>query len=632
MSMPTTKSAGHVDIQARGFTLVELLIAMAVTLIMMAALAKSFGFIGEQVRDGRAIVQLSAELRDITTRLHDDLERCTASLTPATRDYEPTGYFMYSEGPMTDATSSIFSSTQVIEGQAALPHSRYGDIDDYLAFTAVAKPGNWFTGKVPTYIFTGISTDTALQVIRSKYAEIVYFTNPDRDSTGAVIDADGNGLPDRLNLYRRVLLIRPDLNLNGSNALNVLTLAAGTGNVPGPGTWQTALAPVHQLCDLSIRRGLNANGTYGTSIVANSLEDLSKPHNRFAHVRVTAGALAGGASTTTSMPVLALEPPVQILTNASSSSTPPLRPTSTSTAAGVGASVELDSRWGGYLRREFVLSGARQGEDVVANNCRGLDIQIYDPGAEFRVMQSSTNLVVGPSDSGYREALREVGTTASPTFSITGGFVDLCYPVLAGGPMRGWEEMLVAQIANTANIGNDAFDDSTNTVEVDISRFNTPFSGINERLSGTTSYPATANPLVYSDSLMKSGRVYMRSGTASRILLFQPTFDTYTNSYERDGFPQDNRSTAGTSSYMNYGTVWDVRTATSTQDLAADGIDNNSGSLAVGIGADDFTEQETSAPFTQTPEAIRVSVRLESLANRQLRQQSVTYSGSSSID
>ena len=98
------------------------------------------------------ITQLTSELRDVTTRLHSDLKQCTVRIS-ATGDLasDQNGYFLYYEGPLTDATSSLFR-IDTSSGQPVFPDSRYGDCDDYLAFTAVAKPGQWFKGKVPRYL------------------------------------------------------------------------------------------------------------------------------------------------------------------------------------------------------------------------------------------------------------------------------------------------------------------------------------------------------------------------------------------------------------------------------------------------------------------------------------------------
>ncbi|WP_390852322.1 type II secretion system protein J [Aporhodopirellula rubra] len=569
------------------FTLVELLIAMAVTLIMMAALARAFAFVGERVRDGRGSVTLSAELRDVTSRLRNELEQCTVTLEPATLDYEPPGYFMYYEGPMTNASSSILGSQDTIDGFTVAVDSRYGDLDDYLAFTAVAKPGQWFQGQVPERVLTGSGTSTTPVMIRSKHAEIIYFLNAEIDSAGAILDANGNGLPDAVSLYRRVLLIRPDLNLTG-----------GAVNLPAAGTaWQTGMAAAHQQCDLSVRRGLNNNGTYNNTIIANSLEDLSKPHNRFAHVRVPVGTLVGSGSNITSMPILSLDQPVELLLNADATSSLPVRPDSTSTdptslTSPVTDAVVLERRWSGFLRQEFVLAGDRTSEDVVVTNCRGFDIQILDPTATS--ILTSTPMLVSPNDVAYREAIHDASDSAN------GGFVDLAYPLLAGGSLRGWGEMKVTN--NISNAGDAALSNAT-----EFGFVKSAFAGTNVSPGAPTTFPLTAQINNYASSLLRSGKLVINS---SNIVLFQPTFDTYTSHYERDGFFQDNRSGAGT--------TWRTSTPVAGEDLAADGLDNDGAN-----GADDEDERETLPPFTIRPEAIKISIRLENPTTRQVMQSSV---------
>ncbi|EMI54963.1 prepilin-type N-terminal cleavage/methylation domain-containing protein [Rhodopirellula sallentina] len=603
-----------------GFTLVEMLIAMAITLLMMAAVARAFAFVGASVRDSRGNLTLSSDLRDITTRLDDELRRCTVSLEPASGSGpDPAGYFLYAEGPCTDATSTLFGRNNSAisgDGSAVAEDSRYGDIDDYLAFTAVAPPGSWFTGKVPAYVLDSGVTDATPVVIRSKYAEIVYFTNPERDGTGNIVDADGNNLPDRLLLYRRVLLIRPDLNLRADGSI--------LGMTPGS-DWLTGMSNIHQLCDLSVRRSSNSDGTPNLSasarVIANSLSDLSKPHNRFAHVRVPWTTLAGGGGASTSMPILALEAPINLIasvTDGTETSTPPsYRPPYSDATT---ENVVTPANWSGYLRREFVLSGTRKGEDVIANNGRAFDVQIFDPNAAFYL--SDANLVIGPNDAGYREVL--FGSTGPdvPTLVPGGGFVDLAYPVLAGGSMRGWQARRIATLTSASTSpGNAAISEDlhTSSDNLNIQRLQSTFSGIE---FGGTTFPTVASQQTYASSLLKSGRLVISD--ANEIVLFQPAFDTYTSSYERDGIYQARRYSGG----IFRGTRWQViSTANSAfADWGADGIDSRpAGTFFPLLGNDDIAERETSAPFTTKPEAIRISVRLENTGTRQLRQASVVY-------
>ncbi len=553
----------------RGFTLVEMLVAMAVTLLLMAALGKGFAYIGESIRDSRVQVELTNDLRDVTNRLQEDLTRCTVPMQPSREGSEPDGYFMYYEGPVTDATSSLFLSVNDPKNPA--PESRYGDFDDYLAFTAVATGDNWFTGMVPRFILdqktaelagTAYNPNTLTMndpvMIRSKYAEIVYFASPEYQAGLQYVDVDANGLPDRLRIHRRVLLIRPDLNITtGAQPPRLPRLNAGSD-------WLLGMAQLHQDCDLSLRR-VSTNGIPDPAgaVAANSLADLAKPHNRFAHVRVP-GATVGLGNEYTSMPILALSPPATVLT--SSTIAPPAMTTSSQP-------VVTPDRWSGFLRPEFVLAGVRIGEDVLVPSAVGFDIKIFDPLAP--VITTSTGVVVSSSDPAFRQALREV--TSGTASVIQGDFVDLMYPVLAGGSLRGWQprspDRLTAQDAGFSSPAVAA-------------TLVTPFSG----LVGI-GIPATA----YQPSLYRSGKVLV----AGSIQIFQPTWDTFTQHYERDGLQQG----LGRWRVADFG----------SPDANATGLDNSA------------SGSETSPPFLASPEAIKVSVRLEHRLNRQVRQLSIIH-------
>lgn len=643
------------------FTLIEMLVAMAVTLIMMAALARSFGFVGNQVRDGRADMQLSNQLRDVSTRLSDELDASTVTLRPADGDFEPNGYFMYYEGPVSDATSSIFRA-QGAGDNLTINGGKYGDFDDYLAFTAVASAGNWFVGKVPRYILDMKTAELAGAsytlpsdgsgfdpvVIRSKYAEIVYFASPEYapaslPATPTYIDVDGdvdlgsgsaieNGLPDRMRIHRRVLLIRPDLNLsNGALPVQSLggvpfmqadawpsaTTATVRTNARRADGWLYGMAGVHQQCDLSIRRIYNSAGAPIIRVAANSLADLSQPQNRFAHVRVPNSVLVGSGSANfpTSMPVLALGNAATILSTLTTATpTARIAPPATPSAGPVVTPAALS----GFIRPEFVLGNdlthldnptdrwgtERIGEDLLVNNALAFDIQVYDPSATFidtsTFNPGATDVVVGPSDAGYRGALKETLNQIEPPetfsdFSQQGGFVDLCYPVLAGGSLRGWQ----ARRLDRRQGVNDAAYGTTGNVLV------SPFSGI-------AGYNAALTvPEIYQPSLFKSGKLVT---TGATIRLFQPTYDTFTNSFERDGFHQTELGSG------SFGKVWNSLAGSAVTDEGSNGLDED------GLfGADDFAEQESSAPFINKADAIRVTIRIENPKTRQIRQSSVVF-------
>ncbi|MCP4891517.1 MAG: prepilin-type N-terminal cleavage/methylation domain-containing protein [Planctomycetaceae bacterium] len=702
---PSTNMRDHAP--RPGFTLVEMLVAMTVTLLMMAALARAFAYVGTQIQESRADTQLANSLRDITTKLQDDLGQCTVELKPNTGlEEDPNGYFLYYEGPVTDATSSLFRADNS-SGTLQLKDARYGDFDDYIAFTAVAKGSQWFRGKVPRYILNRKTAELAgdaydpanfagepfdAVTITSKYAEIIYFASPEYapgslPASPAYLDVDGdtdfgigaatqNGLPDRVKIHRRVLLIRPDLNMNtglyanygGVLPPNSKTLANGsthhfmraddwpnanaltptvTGTANAADGWMYGMAGVHQQCDLSVRRILAENGlpVSGGLVAANSLADLSKPHNRFAHVRAPGNLLSGGNNPyPTSMPVLALGGPATILSAVTPDSTR-LAPVNTPTTATI-----VTPHWlSGFIRPEFVLGNdlthindpnddwglQRIGEDLVTNNALGFDVQIFDPGAALysdNPAVSTGNLMqetVGPGDAGYRNAVQswlnnpvdtETGRIIHETKRENGAFVDLAYPVLAGGAMRGWQPRRLDRRQATDSI----LPNPRRLTGIMVS----PFSSIKRIFAEADGIDNNGNGSVdennelagpkwtYSDGLYKSGRLVT---TGQNIVLFQPAFDTYTSAYEKDGFYQ------GMVNPNSRGSLWTTfiqGNNTVTVDRGANGLDDD-----LQFGVDDFNERETLAPFLNQAEAVRVTVRLENPSLRFVRQASVDYRG-----
>lgn len=627
-----------------GFTLVEMLIAMAVTLLLMAALGKGFAYVGENIRDSRTQVALANDLRDITNRLQTELTSSTAGLKVSTSVYEPAGYTMYYEGPVTDATSSLF--LPVDDPSNPTPASRYGDFDDYLAFTAVATGDSWFTGKVPRFIldqkvqgagYTPGANALDPVVIKSKYAEIVYFVSPEyEDNTMIVpddaapvplryVDVDQDGIPDKIKLHKRVLLIRPDLNITPANSFPRITpqpitrngevvnylqpdtwpigsnatltnIAAGGVNTAA-NAWLFGMAAVHQQCDLSLRR-VYVNGEPQAFVAANSLEDLAKPHNRFAHVRVP-GNFVGISGEFTSMPILALGNALTVFNRTSNADSTIFAPPS-----GAGNPVVTPQRWSGFLRPEFVLGydrvhrshareawGAnRRGEDVVATDLLAFDVKVYDRQVPMittaRTPSGGTRQVVTPSEPGYREAFRAL-INGNAEF-INGGFVDLMHPVLAGGSMRGWQARRFDPQATTP------LDPAIPATQ--LLRFQGQFGGVQTFGTPTTAYPA---------NFYRSGKILV---AGNQIGLFQPTWDTFTSHYETDGLEQSRAGTAGTA-----GSRW-RRTGTATPDRFSDGL---SGDLS--------NSSDSAPPFQQNPESIQISIRLENVPNRAIKQLSVVY-------
>lgn len=260
-----------------GLTLVEILIALSMTLIVLGTMTAAFRVASEEMREGRALIELANRARIVEDHLRTDLGGVTVEVRVYDGEVEPHGYFEYVEGAIRDSTF------------AATGSSLQGDCDDVLAFTARTTDGILYRGRRKRLVNRdGAVTLGPTTVIESSLAEIVWFT--------AVNDNDGIGGPgplqqqgfntvsppdpsvdfdDSIRLYRRVLLIRPDLG----------TLASGVTLVQADNIIRNN--------DISVRVVPDTSGGR-FSVIANSLEDLAIRANRFAHMETTSdGTLEG---------------------------------------------------------------------------------------------------------------------------------------------------------------------------------------------------------------------------------------------------------------------------------------------------------------------------------------------------
>jgi prepilin-type N-terminal cleavage/methylation domain-containing protein len=246
---------------ARAFTLVEMLVAMVLTLILVYAIAEFYAYLGDSVKDGRAMIELQGQLRSAVEQLKSDLDRITASAIPWSDDGGAPGYIEICE-----AANYVVGSTQRdpatdidVNGNYVVDISEdlnnngrndlfedliggtnlVGDGDDYIAFT-IRSSGEPFTGRWLN------PTTGQTQIINSQFAEVIWFTGFND------INGDGAWQPNELRkIYRRQLLIRPDLALAPSANPFVDNDISARYATP---SWQT-----------------------------NSLAELAKRENRFAH-------------------------------------------------------------------------------------------------------------------------------------------------------------------------------------------------------------------------------------------------------------------------------------------------------------------------------------------------------------
>ena len=172
-----------------GYTLIEILMAVTLSLILMLAVVQIFAMVGDYVTNSQAVMELDQNIRNAQMTLQLDLARATAKMTPPLDPAAAMGYFIYNESdekcPVTDLTL-----TNVIDSNLA------GDSDS-LQFTI-----HDMNSPLLSY-----SNDSAAGAKQSFDAEVRWFMN-------------GN------NLYRNVRL------LTGEEDSNLFSAAKNPTQIP----------------------------------------------------------------------------------------------------------------------------------------------------------------------------------------------------------------------------------------------------------------------------------------------------------------------------------------------------------------------------------------------------------------
>ena len=404
-------------IHHRGLTLIEMLIGMAITLVMMAAVVTLFANIGAGIRVQRAAMEMSSQLRTTRARLFMDLAGATCDGIPKSTpgdDGKADGYIEIVEGQWSDKAPSAlmdgidnatnpeldYTISQVPSGgdPAIVPPAigatgavtnggGLGDYDDILALTV----------RSDSEPFIGQWTDKNgnVKTVKSDLAEVIWYAveNP----------ADGSlGEPGMRTVYRRVLLIAPWVQ----------------DSVPTPvgGNLAADLLNFYRDNDISVRRESTSTGFIW---VPNSLSDLTKRENRFGHFLDPTGGLG--------FPFAVDQTAVRALTyDLSNASVPP--------SFNFGPLRPFGPPFDGPA------SSDRQGQDLMLNDVLAFDVRVYDPGAPILNVSPIPNVlgtVVEPSEAGW--------DLPAPPVNLApvgfGAYVDLHWNVIdtwSLGTLRGW--------------------------------------------------------------------------------------------------------------------------------------------------------------------------------------------------
>lgn len=223
---PSIRGPASLPAKRVGFSLTELLVASAISVVVMGAVATLLGVFGRGLSQSQSTIDLSARMRATAWKLRQDLEGVTCPIEPWLSPDANSGYFELSEGPRRDY-------------DPAAPNQLEADTDDILMFTARA-PGDVFSGRYAD----------ASRTIESPYAEVAWFCRQAGDQP-----VPGTTL---YNLYRRQLLV-----------VGYIGLPEFPGNsIAGP------LPNIDY--DISLRNE-------GGRLHPNTLGDLTKRENRFMH-------------------------------------------------------------------------------------------------------------------------------------------------------------------------------------------------------------------------------------------------------------------------------------------------------------------------------------------------------------
>jgi prepilin-type N-terminal cleavage/methylation domain-containing protein len=307
-----------------GFTLVEMLVAMAITLVMMAAVVTLFANVSNSVRNRRATIEMTGLLRHVRNTLQQDLQGATCPGATWQRPDSNHGYIELIEGIQSDQNPTALIN-DLVPSLSTIPRNNIGadangdgkitpqelevhykslnslvpgglgDHDDVLMLT-VRNEHEPFVGRIPT-AFDGTQlndfADWDYETIESPLAEVVWFcveNPPDSEDP-----ANFFGEPGMRTVYRRALLIAPWLNSYRPDDSYPATFTHGGDSFKAePGLLRmlpdgiaveqaiAAIIAFQDRYDLSARLEWDHN-IQRWKIMANTLADLTKRENRFGH-------------------------------------------------------------------------------------------------------------------------------------------------------------------------------------------------------------------------------------------------------------------------------------------------------------------------------------------------------------
>jgi hypothetical protein len=176
-----------------------MMVALVVTLIMMAAVIGAFSMASGSINDGRSMMEMADRVRSAAERLKLDLAGVTARATPWLRPEAGEGYLEIIEGPYNDTNPQVPGDTI------------YGDTDDVLLFTT-RSTGEPFVNSFGQ---------------QSQVAEVAWICVPNVDKSGKPVPPSNPNYT----LYRVSSLVLPGIDPKIASQGEVSTRAGDSSGI-----------------------------------------------------------------------------------------------------------------------------------------------------------------------------------------------------------------------------------------------------------------------------------------------------------------------------------------------------------------------------------------------------------------
>ena len=165
-----------------GLTLVELMVASTLGLMLVIGVLEAFRQITDSVTKGRATVQISGQLRNITNVMRADFKGITVQAVPNTPAGAGMGYFEIIEGIDNDFVNTNFGLDNLT-----------GDTDDVIMFTS-RRLEDPFSGRIEGRL---LDSTRNFEIINSSNAEVIYWLEPrNTEFLRDGLDNNNNGTTD----------------------------------------------------------------------------------------------------------------------------------------------------------------------------------------------------------------------------------------------------------------------------------------------------------------------------------------------------------------------------------------------------------------------------------------------------